>query len=150
MKTIEGIKKLFKLKGEKLEVTDMYLSALIQIVEIADGTKCWMMSADKYVKAAVENVKLKISKSNCTLPSHCDTPMDTIYHTSEDVTKEMNAEGLQVYQELIGILRWEVKIGRVYILLEVYLLSSQLVLPHVGHLQDVYIVFGYLKKVPKR
>ena len=62
----------------------------------------------------------------------------------------MNAEGLQVYQELIGILHWAVKIGRVDILLEVSLLSSQLAFPRVGHLQAVYRVFGYLKQVPKR
>ena len=62
----------------------------------------------------------------------------------------MNAEGLQVYQELIGIIRWAVEIGRVDIFLEVSLLSSQLALPRVGHLQAVYRVFGYLKQVHKR
>ena len=95
----------------------MYLRASIQKVETADGTECWMMSAEKYVKAAVENVKLRLSKSNCRLPYRCDTHMDTTYHPSEDATKEMNAEGLHLYQELIGILRWEVEIGRVDILL---------------------------------
>ena len=105
IKTIEGIKAVFKLKGDKAEVPDMYLGASIQKVETSDGTECWMMSADKYVKPSVENVKLKISKSNCRLTSCCDTPVATTYHPSEDVTKEMNAGGLQVYQKLIGILR---------------------------------------------
>ena len=62
----------------------------------------------------------------------------------------MNSEGLQVYQELIGIIGWVVEIGREDILLEVSLLSSQLALPRVGHLQAVYRVFEYLKQVPKR
>ena len=75
MKNIEGTKAVFKLKGDKAEVPDMYLGALIQKVETADGTECWMMSAEKYVKADVENVELKIAKSNCRLPSHCDTHM---------------------------------------------------------------------------
>ena len=75
------------------------------------------MSAEKYVKAAVDNVGLKLPKSNFRLPSRCDTNMTNTYHPSEDVTKEMNTEGLQVYQELIGIPRWAVKIGRVDILL---------------------------------
>ena len=57
---------------------------------------------------------------------------------------------MKVYQGLIGILRWAVEIGRVDILLEVSLLSSQLAFPLVGHLQAVYRVFGYLKQVPKR
>ena len=51
MKTIEGIKAVFKLKGDKSEVPDMYLGALIQKVETTDGTECWMVSAEKYVKA---------------------------------------------------------------------------------------------------
>ena len=59
MKTIEGIKSLFKLKGDKAEVTDMY-----QILETADGTEYWMIYAEKYVQAAVENVELKLTKSN--------------------------------------------------------------------------------------
>ena len=61
----------------------------------------------------------------------------------------MNAEGMQVYQELIGILRWAVNIGRVDILLEVSLLLSKLALPRLLHIYAVYRVFGYLKQVPK-
>ena len=93
---------MFKFKGDKAEVTDMYLGASIHKLETADGMECWIMSAEKYVKAAMDNVKLKLSKSNYRLPSRCNTPMVTTYHSSEDVTKEMNAEGLQVYQELVG------------------------------------------------
>ena len=122
METIEGIRAVFKFKGDRAEVPDMYLGALIQKVKTADGTECWMMSAEKYAKAAVDNVELKLSKSNCRLPSRCYTPVATTYHPSEDVTKEINAEGLQLYQKLIDILRWAVKIDRVDILLEVSLL----------------------------
>ena len=57
------------------------------------------------VKYAVESVEIKIAKINYRLPSRCNTPMGTTYHTSEKMTKEMNTEGLQVYQKLIGILR---------------------------------------------
>ena len=38
MKTSEGIISVFKLKGDKSEVPDMYLGALMQKVETADGT----------------------------------------------------------------------------------------------------------------
>ena len=105
MKTIDGIKSVFKLKGDKAEKPDMYLGATIQNAENADGSNCWTMSSEKYVKAAVENVELILSKSQHRLPSRCDTPMSTSYHPSEDVSKEMNAQGLQTSQELIGILR---------------------------------------------
>ena len=53
MKTIEVVKAVFKFKGEKAEVPDMYLGSSIYKVETADGTECWMMSIEKYVKADV-------------------------------------------------------------------------------------------------
>ena len=80
----------------------------------------------------------------------CNTPMLTSYHPREGVSKEMNAQGLQTYQELIGVFIWAVKIGRVDILLELFILSSHLALLRVGHFQAVYRIFGYLKQVPKR
>ena len=43
MKTIDGVKKVFKLKDDKAEPPDMYLGASLQKVETADGTKCWAM-----------------------------------------------------------------------------------------------------------
>ena len=82
----------------------------------------------KYVKAAIENLEYNLVKSDTNLPKCC-TPMSTRYHPSEDVTKELNVEGVQFYQELIGIIRREVEIIRVDILLEVSLLLSQLDLP---------------------
>ena len=87
MKTVEAIKAVLKLKFYKADIPDMYLGASIQKVETADGTECWMMSADKYFKASMENVELELAKSDCRLPSCCDTHMATTYHTSEDVTK---------------------------------------------------------------
>ena len=58
--------------------------------------------------------------------------------------------GTRYYQELIGVLRWAIELGRVDILLEVALLSSHLTLPRVGHLQQVYHIFGYFKNSPRR
>ena len=69
--------------------------------------------------------------------------MLTSYPPSKGVSKEMNVQGVQTYQELIGILRWAVEIRKVDILLEVLPLSSHLALTRVGHLQAVYRIFGY-------
>jgi hypothetical protein len=62
----------------------------------------------------------------------------------------LTAEGVQQYQELIGILRWACELGRVDILHEVSIMSSHLALPRKGHLLAVYHIFGYLKQHPKR
>ena len=71
---------------------------------------------EKYVKAAIENLEYKLRKSDMHLPN-CRTSMSTSYHRSEDVTKELNVEGVKFYQELIGILILAVEIGRADILL---------------------------------
>ena len=96
----------------------------------------------KYVKVDIENVEARLAKSDLRLPSRCDTPMITVCYPSKDVTREMDAEGLHTYQELIGILRWAIEIGRIDILLEVSLLSSHMALPRIVHLQAVYWIFG--------
>jgi hypothetical protein len=150
MTVIEGIKAVFKLKGDKAEVPDMYLGGSITKTATAEGTECWTLSSEKYVKTAVANIEEKLAKSGKRLPSKCNTPFVTGYHPSEDVSKEMDAEGVQYYQELIGVLRWAVELGCVDMLLEVALLSSHLALPRVGHLQQVYHIFGYLKRSPRR
>ena len=150
MRAIEGIQSIFKLKGDKAEIPDMYLGAGIEQVETASGTKCWTMTSEKYVKTAVTNVELKLAEDKQRLPSNCKTPFSSDYHPSDDTTQELDLKGTRYFQELIGILRWAIELGRVDILLEVALLSTQLALPRWGHLQQAYHIFGYLKNSPRR
>ena len=150
MNVIEGIKAIFKLKGDKAEVPDMYLGGSIAKAVTSVGTECWTLSSEKYVKTAVTNVEESLARTGLRLPSKCLTPIMSGYHPSEDTTKELDAEGTRYYQELIGVLRWAIELGKVDMLLEVALLSSHLALPHVGHLQQVYHIFGYLKNSPRR
>lgn len=63
-----------------------------------------------------------------------------------DVSEELSAEDAAYFQSLIGILRWMVELGRVDITCEVSMLSSHLALPRVGHLQQLFHIFAYLKK----
>ena len=37
----------------------MYLGASLNKVETTDGAECWMMSADKYIKASVKMSNLR-------------------------------------------------------------------------------------------
>ena len=128
----------------------MYLGASLKKVRNATQHECWGMSSEKYVKAAVDNVDEKLKKTGARL-NPASTPFsNATYHPADDVTKELDADGVQYYQELIGVIRWAIEIGRIDILLEVSLLSVHLALPRVGHLQQVYHIFGYLKKNVKR
>jgi hypothetical protein len=115
-----------------------------------DGIQCWTMSAEKYVAESVKTVEEALAKKGLRLPSKCYTPLSTDYKPELETTPELKADGVQYYQELIGILRWAVEIGRVDILLETALLSTYLAMPRSGHLNQVYRMFGYLKMHPKR
>ena len=150
MNAIDGIKKVFKLKNDKAEVPSMYLGGGISKVKSNSERECWTLSSEKYIKSAVKNVEDKLAKSNMRLPSKCITPFKSGYHPADDITPELNAEGTNYFQELIGVLRWGIELGRVDILLEVSLLSCHLSLPRSGHLQQIYHIFGYLKESPRR
>jgi hypothetical protein len=113
--------------------------------QIVDGQECCNMKSEQYDKAAKVNVEAAMDKSGQRLPSRATTPMQSGYRPELDATAESNLSGMRYDQELIGVLRWAVKLGRIDILLEVSLLSSHLALPRDGQLQQVYHVFMYLK-----
>ena len=146
---LKAVQAVFKLKDDRIEPPDMYLGATLSTME-DDGVQGWCMTSDKYVKAAVENVELELSRINQRLPSRCKTPMTVGYRPERDVSAELTSAGVQRYQELIGVLRWAAELGRVDILLETAMLSTYMALPRKGHLEQVYHVFGYLKNHSKR
>ena len=150
MLTMSDIRKKFTLKGDKVEEPDTYLGAQLSKMITADGVECWSASSEKYCKAAVENVLTRLEKEGKRLPSKCVTPLKSGYRPEMDDTPELKADGLQYYQELIGVLRWAVELGRVDILLETSLMSAHLALPRLGHLEQLHHMFGYLKEHPKR
>ena len=53
--TIEGISRVFYLKGDKETELDMYLGASFQKVRTVSGGACWEISDEKYVKEAIKN-----------------------------------------------------------------------------------------------
>ena len=61
-----------------------------------------------------------------------------------DVTPTLDEEGTNRFQQLIGILRWSIELGRIDILTEVSCLSQHLAEPRDGHLVAVYKIFKYL------
>ena len=147
--TLGALKMTFTLKDNKIEEPEMYLGAQLGKIDV-DGVSCWTMSAEKYVTAAVKNVEEALATKGLRLPSKCYTPLPTDYKPELETSPELKVDGVQYYQELIGILRWAVELGRVDILLETSLMSTYLAMPRSGHLEHVYRMFGFLKLYPKR
>jgi hypothetical protein len=138
------------LKDDKIAEPDVYLGAMIAKMSLDNGETCWTMSPEQYVKAAVTNVEEDLAKHGKRLPSKCVTPFSCNYAPWLEETPELKADSVQRFQELIGQLRWAVEIGCVDILLETSLLSSYLAMPQVGHLEQAFHIFRYLKTHPKR
>lgn len=147
--TMTGIQATFKLKDDRVEKPETYLGAQLS-QKVIHGVECWTMTSEQYIKAAIANVESKLRQSNQRLPSRCTTPIQSNYRPELDVTAELNITGIRYYQELIGVLRWAIELGRIDIAMEVSMLSTHLALPREGHLQQVHHMFGYLKAKPKK
>ena len=147
--TLIALTSTFKLKDDKIEPPDIYLGAQLGTMQV-DDVECWTMSAEKYVVSAVKNVEEALAKEGMRLPTKCYTPLSSDYRPELETSPELKSDGIQLYQELIGVLRWAVELGRVDILLEASLMSTSMAMPREGHLQQLYRMFGYLKLYPKR
>ena len=146
---LKSVQDNFKLKDDKIEPPSDYLGAVLRQMDI-NGKTGWCLSSEKYVKLAVENIEQILKKSSQKLPSKCKTPLSSSYQPELDTSPELKESGLQRYQELIGVLRWAVELGRVDILLKTSMMLTHLALPRRGHLEQLYHMFGYLKANTKQ
>ena len=116
-----------KLKDDKYGPPDSYLGAVIEKFTLPDGNEVWSMRADKYCKAAVETVKNLLAEDGRELKSgkrNHKGPLPPGYKPELDVSPELDADKVQRYQQLIGILRWAIELGRVDILTETAMMSQ--------------------------
>ena len=141
----------FQLKETSIGPPKIYLGGHCRLVELDTGVKCWAFGSSQYVQAAVKNVEKALGDrqllgdNRFKLPARAKTPMPSSYRVELDISPELGTKDASYYQSLIGILRWIVELGRVDICLECSIMSSQIALPRVGHLEQVLHIFGYLK-----
>ena len=88
----------------------------------------------------LENDGLKLETGR-----QAERPYHEKYRPKFDLTDEVKKELTNIYQQLIGILRWAVKLGQFDIHVEVAKLSSFICNPRKGHMEAVYNIFAYLK-----
>ena len=148
LEVMEEIKGTFMFKNDDIKKSETYLGARLQENSI-NGRVCWTMSSVDYINAAVKNIKEAIVKKSLKLPIKVTTPMTTDYAPELDTTPEFDADDVQYYQELIGILRWGTEIGRVDILHEVSILSQYQASPRDGHMKQLLHIWAFLDKNPK-
>jgi hypothetical protein len=139
--------KCFRLKDGYAEPT-RYLGATIRKWRLLDDEEPvhWGHSAEEYVKQAIANVEAELIKEGKQLQGRYITPMSPNYRPELDYSPFLNDRPAQYYMELIGILRWILELGRMDIMGYVSMLSSYTMQPRIGHLDQAFHIFGYLKR----
>jgi hypothetical protein len=105
-----------------------------------DGTLSW--GSKTYVKRMLKNYERMFGEP----PKEFLTPLDKDDHPELDMTPELDLDGIKKYQSLVGALQWAVSIGRFDIAVHVMTLGRYRAAPHVGHLDRLKRIYGYLKK----
>jgi hypothetical protein len=140
------------LKPDSVHPPTSYLGADISRYTVLDGDletpmkQVWAMSAQEYIKRAIQEVERELALQNAYLPKRVETPLSHGYRPELDFSNELDGSQTNYYQGLIGVLRWIVELGRIDIIVPVSLLSHYMVSPREGHLQQVYHIFAYLKQ----
>jgi hypothetical protein len=141
----------FEIKNGKYGPPTSYLGAGISKVQLSNGKECWSLDSKKYVKAAVDIVRGLLAKDGRELKtskSKHEGPMPINYEPELDSTPHCDEEHASRYRQIIGILRWAIKLGRIDILTEVSLLSQYQADPQEGHLEALYWIINYLHRYP--
>ena len=151
---MDVIGETFRLKNGIDTNPSNYLGADIRAwtYERDDGSngQCWAVGSQSYLKEALRICEAKMKEFNLSYTSSRRKGKDTPFRSSDyrpelDPTDFCDQELANLYQQLIGILRWICELGRMDILHEVSLLSQYLAQPRRGHLQEALNIFFYLK-----
>ena len=143
---MDRIGKLYRLKDGSVGSLDLYLGA--SIGKTNNGERDMRtMSSDRYISAAIKSVEAYLEEVGERLRGkvRAVTPFASGYKPELDSSNLLGSVEATNYQELIGVLRWAVEIGRIDILTEFSLLSQHLAAPRQSHLGQVFHIFAYLK-----
>ena len=106
-----------------------------------DGTLCYQLK--KYIEKIIANFERLFGHK----PKQYVSPLVEGDHPELDTSALLDAEGIKLYQSLIGALQWTVQIGRFDVATSVMTMSRFRVAPRQGHMDRVKRIHGYLSKM---
>jgi len=153
---MEQIGKTFRLK-EGYGKPTTYLGAETYQHVAEDGSIRWVLGSGKYVKNIVEQVKEMLEQDGRSFKvPNSEKKQDNVGPLHPDYKPELDTSDLldtdlhARYQQIIGMLRWAVELGRIDIQIDVAIMSQYLAAPRTGHLEAVYGIVRYLAIRPDR
>jgi hypothetical protein len=134
------------MKEGSIQVPTFYLGAKLKKTLLSNGVIAWGMSSSKYVQSSVQNVQeyLTALRSERRLMKKAPILFIGGNKPELDDRPELDPINANFFQSQVGILRWCVELGRIYIITEVSIFSTYLCLPREGHLDALFHVFAYL------
>ena len=108
---------IYRLK-EGFGPPDLYLGANVEKVQLKDGRVLWSTNCFDYLKSAIENVDNSLGVDTTALNNYGDgyRPYSSSFTPELNFTEELGEELTNRYQQLIGVLRWSIELGRIDIL----------------------------------
>ena len=101
--------------------------------------------AHTYIKNCVDNLERMCN----TTFKQANVPMNPLYHPETDTTRLCSPSEHSKHRSLIGSANWMITLGQFDINYAVNTLAQYCVAPHVGHLEELQRIFGYLKLHPR-
>jgi hypothetical protein len=147
MSVMKKIKGNPPLKSSSVGNPDIYLGAKLKETRLHNGVMAWGLSPSKYIVQAVKNCQLHLTEKlagRYSIPARADNPFPVDCDPSTDLSDLLDPDCSSFYQNLIGVMRWMVELGRINIATEVSMLFSYLACPRKGHLENALHIMGYL------
>lgn len=150
---MDQVKDNYNVRDSTIKEPDQYLGADIKKIHYNDGTHAWTMASESYVKNAVKNIKERMKDSGFKFNSRLSdvkySPKqpfsNTEYRPEIDTSSHCNEEQTQFFQNILGVLRWLVELGRIDIAFETTALASYLAMPRTGHLLQALHMIKYIE-----
>ena len=114
---MEKLKSQYKLKNDMYGEPTRFLGANVAKYQIPKtGQKYWSMYAYDYIKESCKMMQGWSENDGFKFKNNRDDTMPTKYCPEIDISAELGDDRATQFQQMIGILRWSIELGRIDII----------------------------------
>ena len=119
---------------------NIFLGSQLQLKTLS-GCEIWTQSSAKYIDAAIKTMEQALLTRKIFIPTKAKHLFASGYHSDLDDSTELDANDTRFCQEMVGMLRWAVQLGRIDINLDVSLMSSHTKNSRLGLMNALIHIF---------